>query len=291
MSSLSEPKLAATGRASPRSTPSSNRVPAVQRAIGILRLIAKRGKLSFADVVADVDVKKTTVFYMLRALCEYELLQYDDETRLYRLGPALLELGAAAREQIDELAVARRYLSELLDRWDVTITISRITNTEVGADGFQLILIDMFEREHGPRISLPLGSVLPWNGAAGQAHLAFASEEVVKRVLATAFSGQTEKLRREFLRGLDVVRERGWAYDVDGVAAGISTISAPIPTEGHAAGGLVANVVALSRAVDTKNIEVYGDALCACCGRIGDMLSPTSTGLLSRRGSAHPSPG
>ena len=73
-----------------------NRVPAVERAFAIIRLLAAQGPLSLAEVVEETGLNKSTIFYTLRTLVALDVVAYDEGTRAYGLGPALMELGLIA---------------------------------------------------------------------------------------------------------------------------------------------------------------------------------------------------
>src|SRR5258707_4447778 len=85
----------------------SYRVPAVERAFAIIRVLAAKGPLSLADVVGDSGLNKSTAFYILRTLVNLDVVAYDERSRTYTLGPTLMELGMSASGQFSEIAVAK----------------------------------------------------------------------------------------------------------------------------------------------------------------------------------------
>jgi DNA-binding IclR family transcriptional regulator len=247
-----------------------DRVPAVRRAVIILRLLAKRGRLSLAEIIEETGLNKSTAYYMLGTLCSLEVLQYEEETRSYVLGPTLVELGVAANEQMTDLSVAKRYLTVLLDIPDVTVTISTRVDTD------HTLLIDKIERLHRPRITFPLGApVSILTGAAGKAFLAWDDPETVERALAAGLPRHTSHSvvdPKEFLRDLATIRKRGWSIDDEGYIVGVTTLAAPVfALDGSIK--LVGSAVGFANAFDDAGIEACGLILRRTCDRIGQVLA------------------
>ena len=57
-----------------------------------------------------------------------DVVAYDERTRLYTLGPALMELGLIASGQFNDIDIAKRSLAELLETTSVTIVLYRRVN-------------------------------------------------------------------------------------------------------------------------------------------------------------------
>lgn len=250
------------------STPAdeSYRVPAVERAFQILRLIAGQGPLPLTDIVEGTGLNKSTAFYTLRTLVSLDMVLYNELGRRYELGPGLMELGAAASEEMNDIAIAKRYLAELLERMNVTIVLYRRVNP------FEIMLVDKIERVHRVRITLQAGTHVPIQGGSfGRAFLAFDPPKVVEEVLRgglQAFTPRSVTNIREFKRQLGVVREQGWAVDHEGYALGVSTVAAPIfGPDGTIS--VVAAAVGFTSVLTNEIAEEYGRLLRETCDRIG----------------------
>ncbi|MDT5371305.1 MAG: IclR family transcriptional regulator, acetate operon repressor, partial [Mycobacterium sp.] len=194
------------------------RVPAVERAFVIIRALADQGPLSLAAVVEDTGLNKSTTFYTLRTLVTLDVVTYDEGTRAYALGPALMELGVMASGQFSDVAVAKRNLSELLEVMNVTIVLYRRVN--IG----EIMMVDKLERPHRVRITVQAGMHLPIQGGSfGRAFLAFDEPAVVNEALKDGLHKFTPKSVTRvpaFRRELTIVREQGWAVDHEGFALG-----------------------------------------------------------------------
>jgi len=254
------------------------RVPAVERAFAIIRVLAAGGPLSLAEVVEESGLNKSTVFYTLRTLVTLDVVAYDEGTRAYTLGPALMELGMIASGQFSDVAVAKRNLAELLDVMNVTIALyRRISFGEV-------MMVDKLERARRVRITVQAGELVPiQGGSVGRAFLAFDDRQTVDRVLKDGLKKFTPKsITRPavFRNELIAVRERGWAVDHEGFALGVSTVAAPIfGADGKIA--LVACAVGFTSLLTDEVVEEYGENLRRVCDRIGHILGGTAPSFVA----------
>lgn len=256
--------------ASTGTTDEARRVPAVERAFRLVRLLAARGAVSLSQAVEATGMNKSTAYYILRALAAENVVVYDEERRTYELGPALVEIGAAAAERMNDVSLAKRYLSELLDQINATIVLyRRIGLTEV-------MLVDKLERRHRVRITLQVGTPVPIQGGSfGRVFLAYDEPSQVAAVLAGGLQRFTEKSvtnKEAFLRDLERVRERGFAIDHEGFALGVSTVAAPI-FDHTGRIRLVAAAVAFTTLLDDQLADQYGRLLRDSCERIGKSLA------------------
>ncbi|RNL62433.1 IclR family transcriptional regulator [Nocardioides marmoriginsengisoli] len=243
-----------------------DRAPAVTRAFSVLGFLASKGPSVLADIVEETGINKSTAFYILRTLTSLEAVDYDERMRTYRLGPTLLELGAAASGQYGELALARRYLGELIEKVQATIVIYRRVGLE------EISLLDKMERPNRVRITLQPGERIPIQGGSfGRAFLAYESPESLEQVLRHGLQAFTPKSVTDvqaFRDELGRVRERGWAVDHEGYALGISTVAAPVfDSEGRVS--LVVAAVGFSNLIDDATAAEYGADLRQVCDRIG----------------------
>jgi DNA-binding IclR family transcriptional regulator len=258
---------------SPATGPTSDPhwVPAVERAFAIIRVLAAAGPLSLAEVVEASSLNKSTVLYTLRTLATLDVVSYDEATRSYVLGPALMEFGSIASSQFSDVAVAKRNLAELLDVMNVTIALNRRKNP------MEFMMIDKVDssQRHRARIVVQTGETLPvYSAAVGRAFLAFDDPRTVDRVLKDGMQKFTPKSITDasaFHNELISVRERGWAVDFEGFSPGVSTVAAPIfGADGQVA--LVACIVEFASVMTEEIAKQYGESLRRVCDRIGNIL-------------------
>ncbi len=250
-------------------TDDNYRVPAVERAFTILRLLVVRGASPLADLVEGSGLNKSTVFYILRTLVALDMVDYDDRARTYGLGPGLMELGLAAGDQSSDIAVAKRELAGLLEVVNATIALYRRVSRD------EIMMVDKMERPHRVRITLQAGLPIPIQGGSfGRAFLAFDPPAQVEHVLRDglhAFTPKSVSSVRAFQRELELVRTQGWAVDHEGFALGVSTVAAPIfGPDGEIC--LVAAAVGFTNLVTEDVAREWGAQLRQLCDRVGQAL-------------------
>src|SRR4051794_20005491 len=101
-------------------SPRVRAVPAVTRAIAILRLLSRsRSPLSLKAIAESLDLVPSTALHIVRALVAEDLLQADPLTKRYRLGVGMLPLARAVLENSDFPNLARSKLDDLSNRYGV----------------------------------------------------------------------------------------------------------------------------------------------------------------------------
>jgi DNA-binding IclR family transcriptional regulator len=96
-------------------------VPAVTRAIAILRLLShSRAPMSLKSIADELELVPSTALHIARALVAEKLLQVDPQTKRYRLGVGMLPLARAVLENSDFPTLVRPKLDALSARYGVT---------------------------------------------------------------------------------------------------------------------------------------------------------------------------
>ena len=197
-------------------------VGVLDRGIAILDAV-RHGARTHADVVHDLGLTRTTAHRLIKSLEQHGFLVYQGGYG-YRLGPRLLDLGAAAQQEFQLRAVARPALERL----------ARVTGESAQLYvGFMLgerICIDSVQSESELRAIVPVGSVLPMTyGSAGKIFLAWMPPAEQKRFAAqvepkTDATPTPERL----LQQLATARRVGWASSAGERQPGVGSVSAPI---------------------------------------------------------------
>lgn len=221
MVQIAAPPQRASSRRPPRM------VPAVERAVRILRLLASDGgPRRLTDLSRALAVSKSTLSELLGTLEQLDLVERDRESRAFRLGYGLLELGNAVLRRLDLRQVARPYLMQLRDAVGETAVLH--VPVDQGA-----LIVDRVESDHQLKVVAPVGHRLP--PFAGSVAKVFAAQYADKELAAllrpralrtftprSMTSGQ--RYRREILR----VRRRGYAVDDEEYLPGVRAVSAPV---------------------------------------------------------------
>src|SRR4051812_19426995 len=104
-----------------RKPPRIRAVPAVTRAVAVLRLLSQsRTPLGLKTIAESLGLVPSTALHILRALAGEQLLQVDPLTKRYRLGVGMLPLARAVLEHGGFPSLVRPRLDGLSARHGVT---------------------------------------------------------------------------------------------------------------------------------------------------------------------------
>ncbi|MFI5042648.1 MAG: IclR family transcriptional regulator, partial [Acidimicrobiales bacterium] len=211
--------------------PAPGRSQSLERGLAILSSFTEsRSLLGIADLAREVDLNKSTVHRYVATLAALGFLQQDVETRKYRLGPRVVDLGFAAVNSMEITRVAGRSLQALSDETGYTVSMAVL-------DGTDIVYIDRRrsarEGQFGIDLNLHVGSRLPaYCTSMGKALLAFQTPERLKALLERTDLARrgpnTITAREALLTTLRAVRPSGIAVNDEELAPGRRSIAAPI---------------------------------------------------------------
>ncbi len=212
-------------------------IQSVRRAASILReLGAGQHRLGVTELSERLGLAKATVYGLLRALEEDELVERDVETGKYRLGPALLQLGNAFLDGHEIRARSLLWSDSLATRTGEAVRVG-VPN---GAN--MLVVHHVFRPDNSVQI-LEVGAGIPWHACAlGKARAAYLEEPVLDDLLAGPFSrltGKTMTTDEELRRALESVRRSGVAIEDQEAVIGEAEVAAPVfDHDGHPVGAV-----------------------------------------------------
>ena len=206
-------------------SPRAVAVPSLRKAVLILDLIGRRGRLTFSTIQKTLDLPKSTTHQLLKALTDISAVQVHADGH-FLLGPKICELGVLGIRQrtIDDLSL--KHLESLAVQSGFPCEIATF-------EGRNAVVLASARPGDDARSAGWEGRRWPLNRVAtGKALLAFLDETDRKRLLAdldwtktTPRSiGSPDAMRRE----LDLVRQRGWALDEREALDDTSCIAAPV---------------------------------------------------------------
>lgn len=152
-------------------------VDAVDKAVGLLFLVAQQPGLGVTELAKRSGNTKARAFRLLGTLEQSGLLQREGESSNYSLGYKALFLGAAAQEQLSLVRMAKKHLLDIGVRSNENVMI-RVR------DGLESVCIAWQDSTHAVRIHTEIGDRKPlYAGASGKLLLAFAPPEIQAAVL------------------------------------------------------------------------------------------------------------
>ncbi len=221
--------MASSGRKSGRSTGS--------RTLGRgLALLAALGEADDGDTVSGLadttGLDRAVLYRLLETLTEEGYVTRDPQTRKYRLGLAVLELGVRAAQGLEVRRLAGPALRALAEETGETACLAV-------RDRDDLVVVEVVEpAERVVSVNYRVGYRHPLGVSAhGRALLAFLPE------------GAADK-------ELQAVRQRGVAYTRDELEAGASGVAAPVFNHGRQAVAAVGIVAPTARLPEPEAVAL-----------------------------------
>ena len=248
--------------------------PALTKGFAILDLIALEPGLGFAEIRDRLGLPNSSCHHLITTLCQLGVLQVRKD-RGYVLGLRLFELGANAANQRHLHALALPILRKLAQDVQLTCHLGVMEGAEavylLKVEGSREIRVNTWV---GKRLSLhssSLGKVLL--SGLPQSEL----EEILAQVVWERKTPHSIVDPDEFRRHLQIVRERGWAFDDEEDLANIRCVAAPVR---DMQGYVVAAISAVGTVLDVsrERIVELAATLCATAGEISQHLGHSSTG-------------
>jgi IclR family transcriptional regulator, pca regulon regulatory protein len=225
----------------------------LERGLAILSAFGSdRSTIGVSELGRELGLSRSTTHRYIATLTSLGYLQQDAETRRYRLGPRVLDLGFAAINSMDIREISVPHLQRLSDATGFTVNMAVLAGPDV-------VYIERCRTSRsGQReidLNLHVGSRLPaYCTSMGKALLAFVREEELDRILEqvelvprgpnTITDGKALRLE------LERIRATGLAVNDEELAYGLRSIAAPI----HSRSGEV--VAALNLAVHRSMISI-----------------------------------
>jgi DNA-binding IclR family transcriptional regulator len=200
-------------------------VRSVDRAVGILDLLARGGWRTGAEVARELHVHRSTALRLLATLERHALVERDQRTARYRLGRRLPQLARVVTGEFDLRYVARPVCERLAAATGETAT-------------FELLIGDDIVPIEQATASTSVMSV-NWLGrrypvhctASGKVFLAYSPEQVRERLLSRPLEKVTARtvIDRAFLEAqLAEVRQTGLAHTHEELELGLDAMAAPV---------------------------------------------------------------
>lgn len=197
---------------------------AVLRAIHLLKAFSgAETELTLFQLSTTSGLTKTTAHRLLAALESEGLVTRGTSPGTYRLGPAVIALGARALRTSDLRAAVRHDLIEVAETTSETATL------EVLSDDRMLILDEVSGR-HLVSATAEIGTQWPVHATStGMALLATMEDGQARRLLRASLSRYAKQGTTDFgklLKTLDNVRRDGYATAVEELEPGFVAIGA-----------------------------------------------------------------
>ncbi|MBX6342577.1 MAG: IclR family transcriptional regulator [Thermomicrobiaceae bacterium] len=202
----------------------------VQKAVEVLRLFTpEHPEWGVTEVALKLELPKSGAHALLCTLAGQGLLERTANRR-YRLGWRLFELSQTLLENSRLLRVARPIMERLATGWGATTHLAVLIDGRVlyvekiqGDPSFEILLSGVGKRlpAHCSGVGKVLLAYRPWDEMAR-----IVRENGLRRFTPNTIT-DVEQLRAE----LELIRQRGYAYDLEEVMVGLCCVAVPIHDE------------------------------------------------------------
>lgn len=199
---------------------------AVRRAIRLLKTLAASGQdVELAELTRKNGLARTTTHRLLSALESEGLVARSPGTGAYRLGAALVAMGARAARSHDLRELASPLLHELADETGETASL------EIPAGGGMLVLEEVFG-QHQLNVTAAVGTTWAMHATStGKAYLSALPEDSWRSACGDdleAFTSRTVVDPARLGAEIEQARRRGFALVIDELSEGFSAVGAAV---------------------------------------------------------------
>lgn len=219
--------------ASPPATPNEPKtagprvraVPAVTRALAILRLLGRhRTPLGVKAIARELELVPSTALHILRALVAEQLVRVDPGTKQYSLGVGMLALARTVLENSSFANLIQHELDRISKAHGVTAFGTELMGLE------HMVVVALSRASIPMRLHVDIGSRFPaLISATGRCVAAFGEyspEELRKRFRALIW--QNAPSWEAWWKDVGAARRQGYAVDRGNYIDGVTIVAAPV---------------------------------------------------------------
>src|SRR6478736_3713426 len=196
----------------------------LERGLAILSSFhSDRPLIGVSELSRGLDLSRSTAHRYVATLAKLGYLQQDPESKRYRLGPKVLDLGFSALNSMDLLEISAPHLRRLSDETQRTVNVAIL-------EGVDVVYVERCRAARPGQqeidLNLHVGARLPaYCTAMGKAILAFVPEdrrdELIERIDFVTRGPNTITDPHAFLVELDRIRIAGIAVNDEELAYGL----------------------------------------------------------------------
>lgn len=253
----------------PSSTATHRRVPAVTRALAILRLLGKNGPgIGVNAVATELGLVPSTCLHILRVLVGEGLVSFSPKDKRYRLDAGVLTLARSLLKHNGFSTLIQKELNALADTYPVTA----VALQHVGLDRIVVVAIAGSQLEG--RIHVEIGGRFPaLMSATGRCIAAFggySSEQLKAQLKRVRWDRPPSP--RAWAEEVEAARKQHYSVDVDNYISGITVIASPVlDSDGRMTHAVVS--VGVTKQVQNAGITRIAGEVRAAARRVSSELS------------------
>lgn len=201
-------------------------IQSVARAMDILEHFNRKKDMGISEISECMGLSKSTIYGLVNTLVSYGYLEQNCDTKKYKLGMKLFEMGCTVEKRMDLRNEARPFCEKISKRYGQTVHLATHYEGEV-------VYIDKFDMPDFLITYSQVGKRAPMScTGVGKAMLAYLPWEYVQKyILSKGFAMKTPKSIKDetqLAQNLEEVRNRGFAMDDEEIEIGLKCVAAPI---------------------------------------------------------------
>ena len=201
-------------------------IRSVARAMEIVEHFNNNKEMGLSEIAECMKLSKSTVYGLINTLVTYRYLEQNSETKKYKLGMKLFELGATVEKRLDLRNEARPFCEMISKKYGKTVHLATHHEGEV-------VYIDKFDMPDFIITYSQVGKRAPMNcTGVGKALLAYLPWEYSKKyILEKGFAIKTSKSikdEKSLSKELEDIKKRGYAIDDEEIEIGLKCVAAVI---------------------------------------------------------------
>lgn len=200
-------------------------VPAVSRAIAILRLLGRSPEALGVKAIAEqLELVPSTCLHILRVLVQEELVRVDPATKRYSMGIGMLPLARSVLERLSFPNAVQPVLDQVASEWEVTAI-------GIEVSGLEHMTVLALSKSKAPfRLQVDVGSRFPAlvsaTGRLAAAHSELPWREIEKRFREVRWGKAPDVAA--WRKELEVIRLKGYSIDRGNYIPGVTIVAAPV---------------------------------------------------------------
>ncbi|MGM0397206.1 MAG: IclR family transcriptional regulator [Bacillota bacterium] len=201
----------------------------IEKALEVMEILAEEGfqeGLGVSELSVKLDIGKSTVHRILETLAARNYIEQDPETKKYRLGWRLFEIGNIIPQQRNLSNVDISILQELCNKYEETVNLGVRVEDSV-------VTISKVSAKTSLIANLQIGAREPLHATAmGKALISDMTREEVINILGEgpyrSFTSFTITGIDELMEELRRIRKQGFSMDDEEVSPGLTCIAMPV---------------------------------------------------------------
>lgn len=258
----------------PERKPPHRNVPAVSRAIGILRMLARIDEpIGVVLLARRMGMIPSTCLHIVRILAAEGLIAFDPQSKKYRLGAGLLTLGNAYIQRNPFVQLVRKQLDDLTHEHHLAFAAIERSGPD------HLIVVAASDLGPGISVRIMTGVRFPaLASASGRCAAAFGGYDPGELKMGFGRIKWEEALSFEHWLGeVEEVRRNRYAIDAGHYVRGLTIASVPVFDDQNAMRGCITTIGVKDQLADNQLSTVIAgmqQAACSIGGQLGAELAP-----------------